>query len=176
MAVAADGSLPRPVIETAVDAVAPSGQALRQLVLALSADPGSLAAGAPPVAGKLAAALIARGSAVLTAPACTVCGRTGKPLFRGDAGSAVCQRCRSWQLAVACAGCGKVRPRAGRDDAGQPACEVCFRRDSPRRHRRCGSCGKLMPEPENPCGMGRAIFSTCDSCLPKREMAGRSER
>jgi hypothetical protein len=145
MAVAADGSLPRPVIETAVDAVAPSGQALRQLVLALSADPGALAAGAPPVAGKLAAVLIARGSAVLTAPACTVCGRTGKPLFRGDAGSAVCQRCRSWQLAVACASCGKVRPRAGRDDAGQPACEVCFRRDSPRRRRRCGSCGKTAP-------------------------------
>ena len=136
IAAAADGSLPRPVIGAAVDAVAPGGQALRHLVLALSADPGALAAGAPPVAGKLAAALIARGSAVLTVPACTACGRAGKPLFRGDAGSAVCQRCRSWQLAVACASCGKVRPRAGRDDAGQPACEACFRRDSPQRHRR----------------------------------------
>jgi hypothetical protein len=145
MAVAADGSLPRPVIEAAVDAVAPSGQALRHLALALSADPGALAMGAPPVAGKLAAALIARGSAVLTVPACTVCGRTGKPLFRGDAGAAVCQRCRSWQLAVACAVCGKVRPRAGRDDVGQPACEVCFRRDNPRRHRQCGACGKTAP-------------------------------
>lgn len=145
IAAAADGSLPGPVIEAAVDAVAPGGQALRQLALALAADPGALAAGAPPVAGKLAAALIARGSAVLTVPACTACGRAGKPLSRGDAGSAVCQRCRSWQLAVACAGCGKVRPRAGRDDAGQPACEVCFRRDSPRRRRRCGACGKTAP-------------------------------
>jgi hypothetical protein len=145
MTVAADSSLPRPVIEAAVDAVAPGGQALRQLALALAADPGALAAGAPPVAGKLAAALIARGSAVLAVPACTDCGRTGKPLFRGDAGSAVCQRCRAWQLAVACAVCGKVRPRAGRDDAGQPACEVCFRRDNPRRHRQCGTCGKTAP-------------------------------
>ncbi len=145
IAAAADSSLPRPVIEAAVDAVAPGGQALRQLALALSADPGALATGAPPVAGKLAAALIARGSAALTVPACTVCGRAGKPLFRGDAGSAVCQRCRSWQLAVACASCGKVRPRAGRDDAGQPACEVCYRRDDPRRHRQCGACGKTAP-------------------------------
>ena len=145
MAAAADSSLPRLVIEAAVDAVAPGGQALRQLALALSADPGALATGAPPVAGKLAAALIARGSAALTVPACTVCGRTGKPLFRGDVGSAVCQRCRSWQLAVACASCGKVRPRAGRDDAGQPVCEVCYRRDDPRRHRQCGACGKTAP-------------------------------
>jgi len=145
MAAAADGLLPRPVIEAAVGAAAPSGQALRHLALALSADPGALVTGAPPVAGKLAAALIARGSTVLTAPACTACGRSGKPLFRGDVGSAVCQRCRSWQLAVACASCGKVRPRAGRDDAGQPACEVCFRRDNPRRHRPCGACGKTAP-------------------------------
>ena len=145
MAVAADDSLPRPVIEAAVDAVAPSGQAVRHLSLALSADPGALAAGAPPAVGKLAAALIARGSAALAVPACTVCGRTGKPLFRGDAGSAVCQRCRSWQRAVACAACGKTRPRAGLDDVGQPVCEVCFRRDNPRRHRQCGACGKAAP-------------------------------
>ena len=145
IAAAADSSLPRLVIEAAVDAVAPGGQALRQLALALSADPGALATGAPPVAGKLAAALIARGSAALTVPACAICGRTGKPLFRGDVGSAVCQRCRSWQLAVACASCGKVRPRAGRDDAGQPVCEVCYRRDDPRRHRQCGACGKTAP-------------------------------
>ena len=109
MTAATDASLPGPVIEAAVGAVAPGGQALRQLALALSADPGALAKGAPPIAGKLAAALIARGSAVLAVPECTACGRTGKPLLRGDAGSAVCQRCRSWQLAVACAGCGKVR-------------------------------------------------------------------
>ena len=115
---AADPSLPAAVIAAAVDAVAPGGQALRQLADALAADPAALTAGAPPVAGRLAAELIARGSAVLAIPACAVCGRAGRPLFRGDGGG-VCQRCRSWQRAVACASCGKVRPRAGSDAAGQ---------------------------------------------------------
>ena len=87
MAAAAEGSLPRPVIEAAVEAVAPAGQALRQLTLALAADPGALSCGAPPVAGRLAAELIARGSATLAIPACAVCGRAGKPLFRGDGGA-----------------------------------------------------------------------------------------
>ena len=141
---AADQSLPAAVIEAAVDAVAPGGQALRQLADALAADPGALAAGAPPVAGRLAAELIARGSAALAIPACTVCGRAGKPLFRGDGGG-VCQRCRAWQVARPCATCGKVRPAAGHDSAGQPVCEVCRRRDDPRRHRQCGRCGKAAP-------------------------------
>jgi len=108
------------VIQAAVDAVAPGGQALRQLEDALAADPAALAAGAPPVAGRLAIELIARGSATLAIPACTACGRAGKPLFRGDGGG-VCQRCRAWQLAAACASCGKVRPAAGHDSAGQQA-------------------------------------------------------
>ena len=144
MAAAAEGSLPRPVIEAAVEAVAPAGQALRQLTLALAADPGALSCGAPPVAGRLAAELIARGSATLAIPACAVCGRAGKPLFRGDGGG-VCQRCRTWQLAAACASCGQVRPAAGRDSSGRPLCEVCRRRDDPRRHRQCGRCGKTAP-------------------------------
>ena len=71
---AADQSLPRAVIEAAVNAVASGGQALRQLADALAADPAALAAGAPPVAGRLAAELIARGSVTLAIPACTVCG------------------------------------------------------------------------------------------------------
>jgi hypothetical protein len=62
---AAETSLPRPVIEAAVAAVAPSGQALSQLAAALAADPGALARGAPPVAGRLAAELITRGSKTL---------------------------------------------------------------------------------------------------------------
>ena len=85
MAAAAEGTLPRAVIEEAVWAAAPAGQALRQLALALAADPGCLAKGAPPVAGRLAAELIARGSAAWPVPACAVCGRTGKPLTRGAA-------------------------------------------------------------------------------------------
>jgi hypothetical protein len=145
MAAAAEGSLPRPVVEAAVGAVAPAGQALRQLALALAADPGALAKGAPPVAGKLAAELIARGSAALTVPACAVCGRTGKPLTRGNDGAGVCQRCRSWQRAVACASCGKIRPRAGTDAAGQGICEVCRRKHDPKRRRTCGRCGKTSP-------------------------------
>jgi hypothetical protein len=71
---AADPSLPRAVIAAAVDAAAPGGQALRQLADALAADPAALTAGAPPVAGRLAAELAARGSATLAVPACAVCG------------------------------------------------------------------------------------------------------
>jgi hypothetical protein len=139
----AEGSLPRPVIEAAVRAVAPDGQALLQLATALTSDPGALLAGAPPVAGRLAAELIARGSATLAVPACVVCGRTGRPLFRSE-GSGVCQRCRAWQLAEPCGACGKTKPVAVRTAGGQPLCEVCRRRTG-RASRRCGSCGKTAP-------------------------------
>jgi hypothetical protein len=157
---AADPSLPAAVIEAAVDAAAPGGQALRNLADALAADPAALRAGAPPVAGRLALELIARGSAVLAIPACTVCGRAGKPLFRGD-GGAVCQRCRAWQLARPCATCGKAKPAAGFDEHGRAVCEVCRRRDDPRRHRACGTCGKTAPV----AARGRdGQPGTCTSC------------
>ena len=64
LAAAADRSLPRAVIESAIDAAAPAGQAISRLAAALAADPGALASGAPPLAGRLAAELIARGSAL----------------------------------------------------------------------------------------------------------------
>lgn len=140
IAAAADRSLSRPAVAAAVDAAAPSGLAMSRLAAALAADPGALASGAPPLAGRLAAELIARGSTVLTLPACTVCGRTGKPLFR-TTGGGVCQRCRAWQLAAACTACGKVKPVTGRDAAGGPVCEVCCRR-GPARHRACGSAAR----------------------------------
>jgi hypothetical protein len=176
MAAAAEGSLPRAVIEAAVEAVAPAGQALRQLALALAADPAALSAGAPPVAGRLAAELIARGSATLAVPACAACGRTGKPLSRGDGGG-VCQRCRAWQLAPACASCGKVRPAAGHNSGGQPICEVCRRRDDPRRRRQCGRCGKIAPiaarardgRPDICVNCYRMPSATCSVCGRRRE-------
>ena len=143
IAAAADRSLPRPVIEAAVDAAAPARLAMSRLAAALAADPGALIAGAPPLAGRLAAELTVRGSTALTLPACAVCGRAGKPLSRTAAGG-VCQRCRAWQLAAACTACGKVKPVAGRDAAGEPVCEVCRRR-GPARHRACGICGKTAP-------------------------------
>jgi hypothetical protein len=143
MAAAADRSLPRPVIEAAVDTVAATRLVMSRLAAALAADPAALASGAPPLAGRLAAELIARGSAVLVPPACSVCGRTGKPLFRSPGGG-VCQRCRNWQLAAACIICGKVKPVSRRDGAGQPVCEVCHRR-GPARHRACGICGTTAP-------------------------------
>jgi len=143
IAAAADRSLPRPVIEAAVDAAAPARLSMSRLAVVLAADPGALAVGAPPLAGRLAAELAARGSTALTLPACAVCARTGKPLFRSAAGG-VCRRCRAWQLAAACTACGKVKPVAGRDAAGGPVCEVCCRR-GPARHRACGICGKTAP-------------------------------
>ena len=80
LAAAADQSLPRVVIESAVDAVVPAGLAMSRLASAL-ADPGALASGAPPLAGRLAAELITRGSALIP-PACARCARGGRPLYR----------------------------------------------------------------------------------------------
>jgi hypothetical protein len=179
IAAAVDGSLPREVIEEAVAAVAPSGQALAQLALALAADPGALARGAPPAAGKLAAGLAARGSAVITVPACAACGRTGKPLFRGDDSTGVCQRCRAWQLARPCATCGKVKPASGYDENGKAVCEVCRRRDDPGRHRECGTCGKTAPaavrgrdgEPATCVSCYRLPEATCSRCRRWRPCA-----
>jgi len=176
LAAAAEGSLPRPVIEAAVEAVAPAGQALRQLAAALAADPDALCRGAPPVAGRLAAELIARGSVTLTIPACAACGRAGLPLFRGDSGGGVCQRCRAWQLAAACASCGKVKPTAGRNSTGQPVCEVCRRRDNPARRRDCGACGRLAPvavrardgRPDICVNCYRLPEATCSKCQRRR--------
>ena len=180
---AADPSLPGAVIEAAVDAVAPGGQALRQLADALAADPAALTAGAPPVAGRLAAELIARGSATLAIPACAVCGRAGKPLFRGDGGG-VCQRCRAWQLARPCATCGKAKPAAGHDEHGRAVCEVCRRRDDPRRHRECGTCGKTAPvavrgrdgQPDICVNCYRLPEATCSRCQRRRPCSLRGDQ
>lgn len=139
MAAAADGTVPGQAIEAAVDVVAPAGQALQQLALALTADPGALASGAPPIAGKLAAELIARGSTALTVPACARCGRAGLPLYRTPGGG-MCKPCTARQRTAACAHCGMVKSVAGRDAAGQLICERCRRQD--RGHRQCGICGK----------------------------------
>jgi hypothetical protein len=174
LAAAAEGSLPRPVIEAAVAAVAPAGQALRQLALALAADPAALSGGAPPVAGRLAAELIARGSPTLAVSACARCGRTGQPLFGGEGGG-VCQRCRNWQLAGPCSGCGKIKPVAVRSPAGQPLCEVCRRRAG-RASRRCGTCGKTAPiavrardgSPDICVNCYRPPEATCSKCQRRR--------
>jgi len=175
---AADRSWPAAVIEDAVDAVAPGGQALRRLADALAADPGALAAGTPPVAGRLALELITRGSAALAVPACAVCGRAGRPLFRGDGGG-VCQRCRAWQLARPCATCGKAKPAAGFDEHGRAVCEVCRRRDDPSRHRECGACGKTAPvamrgrdgQPGICTGCYQLPEATCSACQRRRPCA-----
>jgi hypothetical protein len=171
---AADPSLPRAVIEAAIEAVAPAGMALHQLAAALAADPGALSRGAPPIAGRLAAELIARGSAALTAPACVICGRSGRPLFRGDGGG-VCQRCRAWQLAAACSACGKVKPVAGRGTDGQPVCEVCRRHKQG--HRPCGRCGTSAPiavrardgQPDICVSCYRKPAAICSICGRQRE-------
>ena len=91
-------------IAAAVDAAAGNGQALRSLAAALAGRTARdvLADGAPPGVRRLAAELIARGSAVFTAPACKSCGAAGRPLTRSSRGG-VCPRCRNRLLAVACA-------------------------------------------------------------------------
>ena len=139
LAAAAEGSLPLPVVAAAVDAVATGPAALRELIAALAADPGMLRHGAPPVAGRLATELIARGSATLTTPACSRCGRAGMPLTRTDTG-AMCKPCAARRFTAACAHCGEIKPVVSRDSAGARICERCRRHD--RGHRQCGICGK----------------------------------
>ena len=136
--IAADASLPASEA-AAVDAVAASPAVLRELTMALAADPGMLRHGAPPVAGRLAAELIARGSATLTMPACARCGRAGIPLYRTPGGG-MCKPCTARQITAACAHCGAVKPVVARDAAGQRICGRCRRHN--RGHRQCGICGQ----------------------------------
>ena len=117
----------------------PDGCPARSGPALLAADPGALARGAPPVAGRLAAELIARGSKTLTLPACARCSRSGIPRYRTPGGG-MCKPCTGRQITAACAHCGEVKPVASRDAAGQRICERCRRHD--RGHRRCGVCGQ----------------------------------
>ena len=137
--VTAEGSLPAGEAAAAVDAVATSPTVLRELAAALAAYPDILAHGAPPVAGRLAAELIARGSQTLTLPGCARCGRAGMPLYRTPGGG-MCKPCTARQITAACAHCGEVKPVVSRDAAGRRICERCRRHD--RGHRRCGICGQ----------------------------------
>jgi len=137
--IAAEGSLPASEAAAAVDAVAASPAVLRELTAALAADPDMLRHGAPPVAGRLAAELIARGSKTLTLPGCARCGRAGMPLYRTPGGG-MCKPCTARQITAACAHCGEVKPVVSRDAAGQRICERCRRHE--RGHRRCGACGQ----------------------------------
>ncbi|MGH3687352.1 MAG: hypothetical protein ACRDSM_20350 [Pseudonocardiaceae bacterium] len=134
---AADPALPAFSAGAAVDTVLTHPAVTRQLAATLAADPAALFVGAPPVIGRLIAALRAAGSA-LPQPACASCGRTDRPLTRSDAGG-VCPRCRRRQLATACARCGVVKPVASRDGDGQPVCARCA--DRPQRE--CGRCGRV---------------------------------
>jgi hypothetical protein len=137
--ITAGGPLPASEAAAAVDAVATSPAVLRDLAAALAADPDMLRHGAPPVAGRLAAELIARGSATLVLPGCARCGRTGRPLFRTPGGG-MCKPCTARQITAECAHCGEVKPVVSRDGAGRRICERCRRHD--RGHRQCGVCGR----------------------------------
>jgi hypothetical protein len=134
-----DASLSAGQAAAAVDAVATSPAVLRELTAALAVDPDMLARGAPPVAWRLAAELIARGSKTVTLPGCARCGRAGMPLYR-TSGGGMCKPCTARQITAQCAHCGQVKPAVSRDAAGQRICERCRRHD--RGHRRCGICGQ----------------------------------
>lgn len=138
---AADRTLTPRTAADAVDAVAATPAALRELASALAADPDMIRHGAPPMAGRLAAELIARGS-VIAVPACARCGRDGRPLFRAPGGG-MCKACTARVRTAACADCGEVKAIAGRNAAGQPICERCRRHA--RGHRTCGHCGRRAP-------------------------------
>lgn len=133
----ADPALPAAGASAAVAGVATHPAVARSLAAALVADPRALFVGAPPVIGRLVAALRAAGS-VLPAPACVRCGCTDRPLTRSGQGG-VCPRCRRRQLATACTRCGLVKPVAARDEQRHPVCARCA--DRPQRE--CGRCGRV---------------------------------
>jgi len=189
-----DATLPASAAAAAVSAAAATPAALRSLASALAADPDMLRHGAPPVAGRLAAELIARGS-VLAVPACARCGRDGRPLSR-TAGGGMCKACTAGARTAACAACGEVKTVAGRDAAGQPICGRCRRHA--RGHRTCGRCGRQAAiavrardgAPDTclscyrppaavcggcgkyrPCHFARGERPLCPSCSPKATAA-----
>ena len=67
-------------VQAALTAVASHPAALRALAAALTADPGALQIGAPPVVGRFVTALRAHGAASLPVPSCASCAREGLPL------------------------------------------------------------------------------------------------
>lgn len=139
--IAAEPLLSPAQVTAAFDAVIGTGAALRHLAIALAIDPDALCCGAPPVAGRLATALVAAGSSMFALPACARCGRTGWPLRRNERGSwgmrPVPGLARGHRMLC-------LRPHqavAARTRQGLPMCERC------RRHRqgqrRCGMCGTV---------------------------------
>jgi hypothetical protein len=191
-AAAADPSLPVEEVIAAVDAVLTSPAAARDLAAALAADPGTRRIGAPPVAGRLNAALREHGSG-LPEPVCVDCGCTGKALTRSPAGG-LCRRCADHRQAAACTRCGVVKLVRGRDAQHRPLCGVCT--DRPQRV--CGRCGRArriarrardgqpdicdacftMPEAvcsrcgrRRPCAFAAGPEPVCLSCTPRRTAA-----
>lgn len=158
-------------VRAAVNAVATSPQAVRDLAAALSGGPDALQLGAPPVVGRLVNELRERGAA-LAEPTCAMCACTGKPLTRSACGG-VCPRCRRRQLATACSRCGVIKPVAGRDKDNRPVCARC--QDRPQRP--CGQCGRTrriarrgrdgLPDICDACfKMPQAICSRCQQRRP----------
>ncbi len=154
--IAAEPSLPAATVAEAFDAVVVSPRAVRVIADALAADSDVLQVGAPPMVGRLAAELVARGSTVLTLPACVSCRRTGWPLTATGKGG-MCSRCVQRATATACVHCRAVKPVAGRTDHGEPMCERCRR--ARRARRRCGVCHNLATIAQ------RARDGTPDICV-----------
>ncbi len=132
--------------------------------------------GAPPVAGRLAGELIARGPVTLTAPACARCGRAGMPLtrtparghvqaVRGTAGSRLPARTAA-----------RLSPLPAATPLASRICERCRRHD--RGHRPCGICGKTASiivrargdsEPDVGARCYRMPEAVCSVCGKTRE-------
>jgi hypothetical protein len=142
---------------------------LRELDRHLDAFPDVLSAPdphAPRSVARLAHALIAAGyAAVVTAPACVVCGQAkpelgdfGEP--HPDGSGRCCSACRSRLRALPCARCGVVGARVARRPEGI-ICRRCYQ-DEPDRHQPCAGCGRVTaPNGRTPDGE-----PLCRSCLP----------
>ena len=134
--VATVGEADRLVITQVVEQMTAKPAMLRSLYRAFLDRPDAAAIGAPPLVGRLVAALRERGIEI-TEPTCARCGRTNHKLISSTAGG-VCKNCRRRQLATTCVSCGKIRVVYGRDPSGGALCSLC----SPRPKRLCSLCGR----------------------------------
>lgn len=120
-----DPSLDAATVQKIAEATAAGRAKRRKLAQALLDKPSLLVDGrspAPRTVGDLLIALRRAGSAAVSAPVCTECGKQLRTLQR---------RGEDWYCGVCgpiqepCVGCGKVRRVHSRDRAGQPRCVAC---------------------------------------------------
>jgi hypothetical protein len=159
-----------------VDAAAPNGQALARLAAALADGPGALAADAPPVAGLLAAELIACGArhwhrlrARRAAGPASRCSAEPGPSVQALPGLAARRAVqRVGRASRPCGTCGNTAPLAVRGRDCQPdVCVNCYQMPL--------AVGSLCSR-RRECNFAATSQWVCPSCTPKGDRGLRAPR